>query len=279
MNSSAFDTDNEEQEEMEELPTPQEFFVEIPLYRSFVIEGLAQEEVTNLVFPVDSIDCYCEECNNESVFRPQYKPGPRFGLSEDFKGIIQVTFHCARNESHLLRFVVFASGYIIEKIGQLPSQADLVRGDIEKYRSVLRQRFSEFTRAIGLAAHGVGIGSFVYLRRILEDLIERAHKEASHDAGWDEPKYQRSRVVERIGLLHFHLPSFLVNNASLYGIVSKGIHELSESECLAHFSLMRSSIELILDERLAQRERSQKEKEAAKLLSNIAGKLKRGEGA
>jgi len=36
----------------------------------------------------------------------------------------------------------------------------------------------EFRESIGLAAHSVGIGSFVYLRRILKGLIEEAHTEA-----------------------------------------------------------------------------------------------------
>ena len=40
---------------------------------------------------------------------------------------------------------------------------------IKQYDKELRKPdLKEFTRAIGLAANGVGIGSFVYLRRIFE---------------------------------------------------------------------------------------------------------------
>ena len=39
----------------------------------------------------------------------------------------------------------------------------------------------EFTKAIGLAANGVGIGSFVYLRRIFENLVFQAFDEAKKE--------------------------------------------------------------------------------------------------
>jgi hypothetical protein len=38
--------------------------------------------------------------------------------------------------------------------------------------------YREFGKAVGLGAHGVGIGAVVYLRRIIESLIEEAHQTA-----------------------------------------------------------------------------------------------------
>jgi hypothetical protein len=46
-----------------------------------------------------------------------------------------------------------------------------------------RKRYKKFTKGLGLAAHGVGIGSFVYLRRIFENLIEEAHTATQQDTG------------------------------------------------------------------------------------------------
>ncbi len=39
----------------------------------------------------------------------------------------------------------------------------------------------------------------------------------------------------------------------MYSILSKGIHELSEEECLQYFKLMKIGIELILDEQLEEK--------------------------
>ena len=68
------------------------------------------------------------------------------------------------------------SGYL-SKIGQWPSVADFQIPQAEKYRKILgEEQYKELTRGISLAAHGVGIGSYVYLRRVFENLIEEAFK-------------------------------------------------------------------------------------------------------
>ena len=78
-----------------------------------------------------------------------------------------------------------------------------------------------------------------------------------------------------IKLLQDYLPSFIVENYSIYGILSKGIHELSEEECLEYFDIMRKSIELILDQRIEIQEKRRKQEEIKKQLNNIATKHKR----
>ena len=53
----------------------------------------------------------------------------------------------------------------------------------------------------------------------------------------------------------------------MYSILSKGIHELSEKDCLDFFPAMKLSVELILDEKL---ERYQKEKKIEEAKASIA---------
>jgi len=55
------------------------------------------------------------------------------------------------------------------------------------------------------------------------------------------------------------LPTAL-QNPNLYTILSKGIHELTEEECLEMFPMIKIGIELILDERIAEKEREKKRK-------------------
>jgi hypothetical protein len=59
-------------------------------------------------------------------------------------------------------------------------------------------------------------------------------------------------MEEKIVLLRSHLPAFLLKNKSIYSILSNGIHELTESECLSYFEPLRVGIALILDERMEQ---------------------------
>jgi len=151
-----------------------------------------------------------------------------------------------------------------QKVGQYPSGADLQKPELHKYRGILGpERFKELIRGVGLAAHGVGIGAFVYLRRTFESLIEEAHAVASKLQGWNEEQYEKSRMAERISLLSHQLPPFLVANARLYSIMSTGVHELTEEECLAHYETVLASIEITLDQRLNEAEQAAKIKKVS----------------
>ena len=150
----------------------------------------------------------------------------------------------------------------IMKIGQYPSMADIAIAEIQDYRKILGdEQFKELSRAIGLISHGVGIGAFIYLRRIFESLIDDAHNIAKGKKGLDEKEYNKGRMEEKIKLLgKAYLPSFLVDNWQLYSILSKGIHELSEEDCLSSFPVVKGGIELILDEKIREKKRIEKEK-------------------
>ena len=154
--------------------------------------------------------------------------------------------------------------------------ADVEQGQIRNYRSILdKEHYQELNRAIGLASHGVGIGSYVYLRRIFERLVEESHLKATGDSGWDEEAYTKSRMDNKIALLKHHLPEFLVEQRSLYGILSKGVHSLDEDTCLAHFPLLRAGIELILDQKLALDRQAKKMAEAKKQIGLLQQQLKK----
>lgn len=156
------------------------------------------------------------------------------------------------------------------KVGQHPSVADFHISEIKQYKKLLsNEKLKEFTRAIGLAANGVGIGSFVYLRRIFEHLIYDAYQECLADGVVTEEQYNRSRMDQKIALLSTHLPSFLVENRSIYSVLSLGIHELNENTCLAHFDTLRVGIEIILDEKLDELKKREKIEEARKKLGQL----------
>jgi hypothetical protein len=191
--------------------------------------------------------------------------------------VFEMMFTCTRDAKHALYFFFRIWSDKVAKVGQSPSLADLETTDISKYRKLLgNERIRELSKAIGLHAHGVGIGAFVYLRRIFEELIDLAHDEASKKPGWDSNLYARSRMDERIVTLERYLPSFLVENRGMYSILSRGVHELSETECLRFFEPLKGAIELILDEKLAQLEREEKTRRTARSLAEIKGQIAPG---
>lgn len=261
------------------LATPKKFHLEMPLYVDF---DLSEQEVAKRIFLLlgysGTIDAYCTACERDSVFGAyDYLQDntsiPPWTVRHD--GLIKHQLRCKRDQDHEYHAYYFKDAYRFAKVGQFPSVADFQIPQSKKYRTILTpDSYREFTKGVGLAAHGVGIGSFVYLRRIFEGLIEEAHATALEKIeDFDEESFQRNRMDEKIQILRDYLPAFLVGNRALYSILSKGIHELSEHECLAYFDVMRIGIEQILDEKIEESEKEEKAEAARKAVQGLTAKL------
>lgn len=126
-----------------------------------------------------------------------------------------------------------------------------------------------------MKANGIGVGSFVYLRRIFEKLIFDKLKEAILlDPNINEEEFGRLKMEGKIKALKDFLPEFLVNNKVIYDILSKGIHELKEEECLAHFDTVKAAIVCILEEKIEQEEKAKHKKEINRALQKIKSNIK-----
>ena len=250
------------------FPSAEEFCLRTPLYEQFSYDDEKNNDFFSLEHFEGTLDFHCPECGHHSVFAIRKNNYSQRSYYTNY--VFSLSFHCSRDNSHKALFIFRAHKGVLQKIGQIPSLADLALPDLRKYRTVLgTDRFRELTRAIGLTTHGVGVGAFVYMRRIFESLIEEAHEKAKNDSGWDEESFSRSRMDEKISRLQYHLPKFLVENRGLYGILSVGVHTLSEEECLSAFPAVRLAIELILDDLLEEHERNSKLESAAKSIAAL----------
>ena len=81
-------------------------------------------------------------------------------------------------------------------------------------------------------------------------------------------------MPEKIKLLADYLPEFMVQHAGIYGILSKGIHELTEDECLTYFTTIKAGIKLILDEEIARREKAEDIKVIGNEIARITGEIR-----
>lgn len=194
---------------------------------------------------------------------------------EDDTRLMVFKFFCAMDNTHHLDYIVLTYGNKMKKIGQYPSVADLSFPELKEYRKVMtKEDEKELKRAIGLFASGIGVGSFVYLRRIFERIIVSASQKAIKEKKIKEEEFDKAHVDEKIKMLAEYLPKSLVNNHVFYGIISKGIHELSENDCLEFFPVMQSFIMMILRQWEKIRKDEEEEKILAASLSNIAAKVK-----
>lgn len=231
----------------------QEFLFEAPLYARFQLRQDPSNDISILFISDFKIDGHCPFCGRSSTFNRVTPPWNDNQQSYYWLGgrnyVGDIVIVCARNAGHLIRFNLRVANEVIQKVGQYPSFADIAVDESKTYLSVLSDEdAAELHKAIGLAAHGVGIGSFVYIRRIFERLIQARFDEFKTQEDWSEDDFKVLRMVEKIEFLKNHLPAFLVQNKKLYGILSLGIHELEEQQCLSFFEVIRLSAVIILDE-------------------------------
>jgi len=245
--------------------TKQEFFFNTPIYTPIEIDTKIIQDILN---SEEEFDGYNPWKKVESTFVVDSTTYPPFFRSG---GYATIEVRCKRTDNIFRYYVLWnPKKQIIIKVGQYPSIADFHISEIKQYKKLLStDKLKEFTRAIGLAANGVGIGSFVYLRRIFESLIEDAYTMCKNDGTVDEENYKKSRMDQKIALLSTHLPDFLVEHKAMYSILSKGIHELDEETCLIHFDSLRVGIEIILDEKLDELKKKEKIELAKKKLMSI----------
>jgi hypothetical protein len=218
-----------------------------------------------------AVDGHCFYCHKAATFHrtTAVAVGLLDQLVQDSEGIA-FEIACARDQHHKILFVLKLKDGLVQKIGQYPSLADIANDESRTYRTVLdKEDSAELHRAIGLAANGVGIGSFVYLRRVFERLINRRFEELRVRESWNDADFMAKRMAEKVEFLKDHLPDFLVQNKKMYAILSKGIHELEEDECLAAFEMLKNAIFFILDEDKHKREQLELRIKAEKAIASF----------
>lgn len=251
----------------------------------------------------DRFEMFCPECGDKKVFlydggfsdvivknisNGLSSPGsiinPSYTKYDPLDNVDHMYFRlkCSLNESHKLEFFFVKRGSQIIKVGQYPSSADIDLPQASGYSAILGiQYYNELKRSIGLHSHGIGIGSFVYLRRIIEKLVYDTFKEAEASGRLTEQQFEyqdgdgrRNTMEAKIKLLKGFLPDLITDHPKIYGVVSKRIHELSEAECLKYFPVLKDGIVMILDDIVARKEKERVAEEYKKSLGKIISDLK-----
>ena len=191
----------------------------------------------------------------------------------DTTRLMKLEYICSMDEKHHLDYIVLTTDNSMMKIGQYPSTADMTFPELDAYKNVIsKEDRKELGTAIGLFANGVGAGSYVYLRRILERLIYQAKTNAGDIV--DDEDFKQARTAERIKMLEGYLPEILIKNTTIYGILSKGIHELSEEDCRKYFPVVKECIYQILGMWESLRKRQADEAALNKALNAITTSIK-----
>jgi len=270
-----------------------EIITKEPLYKRFELSSLDYSEIIEIIFYEGFVDCFCPYCGKSSIFsgkldvnQQQEKVNTQFSLSS-FPGggggtvkifqkpeLYSLNFYCSRHTNHILNVVYKIENGSLTKIGQSPSLFEIQRGVFKKYKTVLGENYNDLYNSIMFYSSHFGVAAFAHLRRILENYFMRmAHEQCKKESNWNEKQFREARFIEKLELLKNNLPETLIQNPRIYSIISKGIHELSEEECLLYFEAVKECVFLCLDDTIEENRRIKSKENIKTELSRIDNKL------
>jgi hypothetical protein len=291
--------------EQESVIDCEKILLKDPLFTEYPIHNLKPMALLNLLYflrnnetinHLNIIDSYCPICKKDTTFNSEQSDQQELsdlmtdaGMFTSFeKSETEITlieelekrcvfirkFNCPRkpdDSAHSQLFIFRVVGGNLIKIGQHPTLADLSKENLKKYRTLNDDIYSELNRAVGLSTHGIGIGSFVYLRRIIEKhIVYPKIEELISEGITTNEEVSKLDFKGKMKLSKDRLPPFLVGNSRIYSILSKGIHELEEEECKSYFPILRTAIEVVLDEEIELNEKSKKNRLISDQLKNLS---------
>lgn len=222
-----------------------------------------------------SIRTYCESCQSDSVFCTTLSNAvyeikneclrvtsnifnaANPGTCEHLRKrsfVVPLTFQCAKCKTSHYYFLLITNGKII-KVGQYPSYTSNDVQNVRKYKNLISKYYPELTKSINAYSQGMGVAAFVYLRRILEHLVESRFT-GDKSCKFDE-KFKAVEAAEQL------IPEELSPaKLRIYSILSKGVHEYAEEECMELYLVVKYVVERMLDIELEKQENQRKAKAA-----------------
>lgn len=272
-----------------------------PLYVPYELTGEddPRYQISKLRLFPHTFDLYCPSCKRHTPWSvvitkeleamakltklsnampaTNFSGGPiEFGWLQSF----ELPIRCTR-QAHYAKFSFNVSGggettVKLTKTGQYPSLRDFQLGDIgELEEAMTLEQRREYVQAITTSAHGFSVAACVYFRRVFESLLVRARDEHMVEHSMtDWPEFKKAKTDERIKLLAGKLPKFLSEHPEIYGVLSKGVHELTEEQCAAELPILRSAMELILRDRLNAIRDIKQRAAVSKLVAQAVGRVK-----
>ena len=245
-------------------------------YEKFKIDGTTDFSTARYLGA--TIETFCDKCGKNRPFKsgkvafqtyrshiPMTKEDEKERMTEHFIGIL---FECGGCENTNMahgkgeRFIALRiTPNLIEKVGQYPSAVKQYEWKYQRYEKDLKRYYGELLEASFSYSTGQGIGAFVYLRRILEHLVNTKYKTLTVQ----NPQADFIERMKAVDEAEKIIPDELTSERNqLYRVLSKGVHEYDDDECLRLYECAVYVIELILERELEKRERAARVKEVKK---------------
>lgn len=211
----------------------------------------------------------------QAMFKYDEKPNGKVVLARagvpyvDNNGAIFIKeYECCINGNHRKYEIFYKDNEAkkIIKIAQYPSEYDMGSKEyLDKLKAVCgtkeaREMVKFINKALIMESNGLGIPALVYMRRAFERLIAISE---------DKNKLENTgtTMAERIKNNPL-LPTQIKENTRLYNIISEGIHNETEEECMELFKLIKVGFTILLRKTYEHVQEQKELEELSKLVSS-----------
>lgn len=240
----------------------EDWLLKLAIHQPFEITTSAQSVVKSILTYAGTLDMYCPACAKMSTFKGDISTETEniaqsekfaangFNVSSSFwlHTIFSKQLSCTR-AGHAATFYFHIDNGKLFKVGQYPSLANITFGDALKYLPVLgEEKIKELNQAISLATNGVGLGALVYLKRVLNFLLDMT----AADAMEEQTSNQAVDTASKVMRLASFLPNAISQETQIFSILDQDMSALSDLQCIKVANILTSMIVLLVDEKLAQ---------------------------
>jgi hypothetical protein len=210
------------------------------------------------------LDLYCETCDGTRTFKCTNEYGTVLNHGAVFEELNYECKNCKDGKRFRKRFclTIFGEGEqgAVQKIGEYPAYNPVTSRKV--YDLIGENHRELFLKGRRAELRGLGIGAFAYYRRIVDDqkdmIIDRLEQVAkrlgaSEDAlGVFASARAQDQFTSAIKEIKDALPSalFIAGHnplTILYDVLSDGIHDLSDEECLTYARTVRTLLIALAD--------------------------------
>lgn len=253
-------------------PTFKEFLEKSPPDIEVIVKGRASgphenrgpDRTTFFRLLAPELDLHCENCGGTRAFKctNQYVPTLNRGIV--FTELNYECKNCKELNKFGKRFCLAVMGEgtngLVQKIGEYPAYSPVTSRKV--YDLIGENHRGLFLQGRRAELRGLGIGAFAYYRRIVDDqknmIIERLEKVAKRLGASEETLkvFARAKAKDQftsaIKEIKDALPPALFISGHnpliiLYDVLSDGIHDLSDEECLEHARTVRTLLIALAD--------------------------------
>jgi hypothetical protein len=210
------------------------------------------------------LDLHCENCGGTRAFKFVKEHATTLSEGLVFEELDYECKNCKEGNKSFKRFCIAVLGEgktgAVQKIGEYPAYSPVTSRKV--YDLIGENHREMFLKGRRAELRGLGIGAFAYYRRIVDDqrvlIIDQLEKVAKRlGASPDVLKIFAGAKVEdqfanAIKRIKDALPPALFISGHnpltiLYDVLSDGIHDLSDEECLSHARTVRTLLIALAD--------------------------------